>query len=120
MVNDVNRTRSIKLAQVGTLSEGLGTDPYEGTSLDAIGRRLQLVRRVHGMAQNEFCARAGLATNTYNQYEKGKKRPSVENAIALCEQYGLTLDWIYRGETAGLRFAMSDAINSLRKAVQTV
>jgi DNA-binding XRE family transcriptional regulator len=88
----------------------------DGKSFVAIGARLKLTREVLGMQQNEFCARADIATNTYNQYEMGKKRPSIENAIALCDAYDLTLDWIYRGDPSGLRYETADAIKALRLA----
>ncbi|MBA2126697.1 hypothetical protein DLM45_10785 [Hyphomicrobium methylovorum] len=89
---------------------------WDGTGLDAIGRRLALTRQVLGLQQNEFCERAKIAANTYNQYEKGKKRPSVENAIRLCEAYHLTLDWIFRGDPSGLRYETADAIKAARAA----
>ncbi len=88
----------------------------DGTSVDAIGERLLLTRQALGLAQGVFAVRAGLAHNTYNQYETGKKRPSVQNAIALCEAYDLTLDWIYRGDNSGLPMRLWDAIKSLRSA----
>jgi transcriptional regulator with XRE-family HTH domain len=91
-------------------------EKWEGTSMTAIGARLALTRQVYGLAQNEFCARARIATNTYNQYEKGERRPSVENAIALCDAYDLTLDWIYRGDPSGLRYNTADAIKALKSA----
>lgn len=86
------------------------------TSNAAIGERLRLTRQVTGLLQNAFCERAGIATNTYNQYERGHKRPSIENAIALCTAYSLTLDWIYRGDPSGLNYKTADAIKSLRQA----
>ena len=91
-------------------------DRLEGTSIAAIGQRLELTRQVLGLAQNDFCARAKIATNTYNQYERGKKRPTIENAVALCDVYDLTLDWIYRGDPSGLRYHTADAIKALRQA----
>ncbi len=84
--------------------------------MDAIGRRLGLTRAVLGLQQNEFCEGAGIAPNTYNQYEKGKKRPSFQNAIRLCEAYDLTLDWIFRGDPSGLLHKHADAIQKLRIA----
>lgn len=85
-------------------------------SNEAIAERLRLVRDVVGMAQGEFAERAGIAANTYNQFERGRKRPSIENAIALCDTYNLTLDWIFRGDHTGLPFRMVDAIHAVRKA----
>jgi transcriptional regulator with XRE-family HTH domain len=73
---------------------------------------------VSGLKQNEFCGRAEIATNTYNQYEKGKRLPRVEHAIALCDAYNLTLDWIYRGDPSGLPYETADAIKTLRQARQ--
>ena len=79
------------------------------------GRDRAAVGADPSLQQNEFCERARIATNTYNQFEKGKKRPSIENALRLCEAYGLTLDWIYRGDPSALRFSMADAIKALKE-----
>jgi transcriptional regulator with XRE-family HTH domain len=90
-------------------------EKFEGTDLKAIGLRLELTRLALGFDhQNRFCGRAGIATNTYNQYETGDRRPAVENAVALCEAYDLTLDWIYRGDPSGLRYDLRDKIRELR------
>ena len=59
-----------------------------------IGERLRLVREVRGLDQGAFAEGAGLAPSTYNQYEMGVRRPAIENAIALCDAYNLSLDWI--------------------------
>lgn len=88
---------------------------FEGSSLAAIGARLELTRSVLGMSQREFCGRAHIPPNTYNQFERGKKRPSIENALALCDAHGLTLDWIYRGEHATLRYSLADAIVAMKR-----
>lgn len=119
----MNRVKGPKLKEsrhFTTHTERHSIDFFEGPSLEALGRRLSLTRRVYGLAQKDFCAKAGLPTNTYNQYEKGKKRPTIENAIALCEHYDLTLDWIYRGVTTGLRFGIADAIKSLRASTELI
>lgn len=84
--------------------------------MQAIGKRLELTRAVFGLQQNEFCSRAGIATNTYNNYEQGIRTPSLENAIILCKTYDLTLDWIYLGDPSGLRYATADAIKALKIA----
>jgi transcriptional regulator with XRE-family HTH domain len=73
-------------------------------SFEAIGKRLKAFRKTTGLSQKEFANRAGIADTTYNQYEQGKSQPKVENAYALCDTYGLTLDWIFSGNTAGLPY----------------
>lgn len=70
------------------------------------------------MTQLEFAGRARLAGNTYNQYEKAKKLPSVRNAIALCEAHSLTLDWIFRNDPSNLPYKLADAIKAMRATRQ--
>lgn len=74
------------------------------TSLEAIARRLERTRSALGLSQSEFADKAGIARNTYNQWEKGKGRPQLDGAIALCGTYNLTLDWIYFGDMNGLPY----------------
>jgi len=76
-------------------------------SIEAIARRLERTRMALDLSQSEFAEGAGLARNTYNQWEKGKGRPQLDGAIALCNAYQLTLDWIYFGETAGLPYQVA-------------
>lgn len=85
-------------------------------SKQAIGERLLLTREALGLRQGAFGARALISASTYNQWEMGVKRPAVENAIALCEAFDLTLDWIYRGDPSGLRYQTAEAIKALRAA----
>lgn len=66
-------------------------------SVAAIAARLIATREALGLNQAAFCTEAGIARNTYNQWEKAINRPQLDYAIQLCEKFGLTLDWIYRG-----------------------
>lgn len=68
-----------------------------------VGNRLRRTREAFEMQQKEFAAAAGIAFNTYNQYEQGARLMRLENALALCNCFDLTLDWIYRGEPGGLQ-----------------
>jgi transcriptional regulator with XRE-family HTH domain len=90
----------------------------EDRKMEAIGERLRMTREALGFKQNEFAEKAGIPNNTYNQYEKGKKRPFLENAQKLVDTYGLSLDWIYDGKMGGLphRLVQSFETNSSQKA----
>jgi transcriptional regulator with XRE-family HTH domain len=74
----------------------------ETRSFEAIAKRLEATRKAIGLSQKDFARRAGIADNTYNQYERAVSQPKIENAYALCDTYGLTLDWIYNGDPSGL------------------
>lgn len=82
----------------------------------AIGERLRLTRDALGLTQERFCARAEISPTAYNQWERGHKRPSVDAGIALCNAYDLTLDWIYRGDPSGLKYATANAIKALKNS----
>lgn len=82
----------------------------------AIGTRLLETRRALSLSQKDMCGPAGIAANTYNQYERGVARPSLDNALRLCYAHRLSLDWIYRGDPASLRVQLLDAIIALRES----
>lgn len=68
-----------------------------------IGRRLALLRRSRPeLSQKEWADRHGFSYTQYNNWEKGARRIPIESAERLCDDYGLTLDFIYRGRLDGL------------------
>lgn len=67
-----------------------------------IAHRLALTRQALGYQKGDFAAAAGIANNTYTQYESATNMPDMERANMLCDRYRLTLDWIFRGDTASL------------------
>lgn len=81
------------------------------TSTEAIARRLIATRLALGFeSQVEFCRVADIAANAWNNYETARSRPKLAVAIALCERFHLTLDWIYRGDASGLPHRLAVAI----------
>ena len=79
-------------------------------TLEAIARRLELTRVAFGLSQSEFADKAGIARNTYNQWEKAKGRPQLDGAMALCHTYNITLDWIYFGQMSGLPYQVAQKL----------
>lgn len=67
-----------------------------------IGDRLRAVREAHNETQKDWAALHGFNYTQYNNWEKGAMRITVQNAERLCDVYGLTLDFIYRGRRDGL------------------
>lgn len=75
-----------------------------------IGERLVRARLALGLTQSELADAAGIGRNTYNQWERGKGRPGLGEALKLCDKFGLTLDWIYRGDPSGLPFRIASGL----------
>lgn len=80
--------------------------------LKAIAERLKLIRlAVHGgMKQAAFARLVGIEPQALNNYETALRRISVDQAIKICAATGVSLDWIYRGITAGLPAEMATAL----------
>lgn len=64
-------------------------------------RRCIALRTLFATSQAEFCRAVGIAQNTWNQYEHGR-RPSLDMALQLRTHTGVSLDWLYLGDNSGL------------------
>lgn len=85
--------------------------PLDVSSYEAIGKRLVATRLALGFeSQMEFAAAANISPQALNNYERGRSRPALEIALALCNRFGLTLDWIYRGDAGGLPHRLVQAL----------
>lgn len=83
-------------------------------SKEAVAYRLRLARAALGLSQAEFCRRTGIATNTWNNYEKGLNRISLEEAFKVVNATGISLDYIYRGVEALLPSQIADNMRKIR------
>lgn len=79
-------------------------------NVDEIARRLTLTHSVLAQSQIEWCRRVGIEPSTWNNYERGARRISLDAAIKVCEMTGITLDWIYRGVLSAVPFDIARLI----------
>ena len=70
--------------------------------VNVIAKRLITLREAVEPSAAELCRRTGLAANRWSQYESGERPITLAAATILCDKYGVTLDWIYRGDESGL------------------
>lgn len=95
-------------------------DPDDtGDDARDIGRRLRLTRRALGYEDRQqklFAEEAGLSQSHYNKFDTGERVLTLQAALKLCHRYGLTLDWIYRGDPSGLPYALHNNLRDLRRA----
>lgn len=73
-----------------------------GRTNSDIARRLSVLIEALGHNQTSFATLVGISQPALNNYLKGIRRPDVDVAIAIAIRTGVTLDWLYRGERAGL------------------
>ena len=81
-------------------SHSEGSFPIKDTT--HIATRLRHTREALGVNQREFARRANLKPNRYSQYESGTRSLTIDAAHKICDEYGVTLDWLYRGDRSRL------------------
>lgn len=90
-----NRKRRIHLKLMGTPTKVRGFT-------EAVGLRLRAAREALGKNQTQLADAINAAKNTYSQWESGDRLANLVAMAKLCNDYGITLDWIYRGVASGL------------------
>lgn len=91
-------------------------DPDE--SVVAVGERLRLVRLAHGYTQDGMGRSIGITGTAWGNYEVGYRRISIDSALVLCRQCGVTLSWIYQGQVQMLPDRVLDFIVARREAAR--
>ncbi len=81
-----------------------------------VARRLRDTRAAFRIEyQRDFGTAADIEQSLYNQFETGRRLLTLQAAMKLCHHYGITLDWIYRGDPSGLPYKLYADIQAIRK-----
>lgn len=65
--------------------------------------RLKELRKEKGISLKELGSIVGVAESTMSLYENGKRQPDYETLLRLAEYFGVTVDYLLRGETGNER-----------------
>lgn len=69
----------------------------------AIGLRLKAIRQAESdLNQKEWAVKHSFGVTQYNNWENGVRRINMDEAQRLCDLYGVSLDFIYRGRLSGV------------------
>jgi hypothetical protein len=79
-----------------------------------IAARLVETRKALDLSAADICRRIGCTANRWSQYESGTSKRTITRPVAerLCDEFGLTLDWIYRGNPTGLPYGIALKLKS--------
>ncbi|MDI1494676.1 MAG: helix-turn-helix domain-containing protein [Candidatus Liberibacter asiaticus] len=61
--------------------------------------RIRDIRKTKGKTLEELAIKAGITKYAINSYEKGRNSISINYALFLRNEFGVSFDWIYDGET---------------------
>lgn len=77
---------------------------------NTIGERLEKLRDAVDMNTTKIAETLDITHSAWSQYENGTRRISLEVAGKLVERFGVTLDWIYRGDPSGLPMRLAQLL----------
>jgi ribosome-binding protein aMBF1 (putative translation factor) len=67
-----------------------------------IGRRLRAARLALGLQQKDLLKPLRVGKSTWSMWENGDRLPDPLAMARFGNTHGVSLDWIYRGDTSGL------------------
>ena len=77
-----------------------------------VGLRLAAARQAMDLKQVQVCAAIAVQPNTYSQWESGKRLADPLAVARFCDLYGITMDWIYRGQIGALPHSIADKVQA--------
>ncbi len=98
------------MAKLGVRADDDAMLAERATRLAEMAVRLRTTRLALKLTQARLCRLAGINPQAWNHAEIGRARLGLDSALRLCDQTGLTLDWIYRGLKVGLPLEIAEAI----------
>lgn len=81
-----------------------------------VGDRLRWHRETLGLRQVDYAAAIGQKRAVYSLWETGTTQITLPNGERLADLYGISLDWLYRGDAGALPQALrNEYLDWLRK-----
>lgn len=79
-----------------------------------VGQRIEAVRLYAGLTVIEMAALMKIGQSRYTVLQYGRALPDAEKLEPLCLRYGVTLDWLYRGDMRLLPYALVEELERHR------
>ena len=86
---------------------------FTDTSPEYVAKRLQLFRKSLGMRQVDLARELSWSQQKWGQWENARRTPNIPDMIEIADRYGVTLDYIYRGDMSRLPEWMAKKIREL-------
>lgn len=82
-------------------------------SRTTIAKRLRATQEALALSATELCREIDIGTNAWSQFVNAKRPLTLPVADKLCSTYGLTLDWLFRGNRSGLPLDFSQRVRNV-------
>lgn len=64
-----------------------------------IGERIFELRKASGLSQEELAEKLGVSRQSVSKWESGNVMPDIDKAVAMCELFGVSTDYLLTGKT---------------------
>ena len=95
---------------------GMSVRSMLGEEAQVVAERLRRTREATKLNQADWCRLVGIVPQAWNNYERGRNRISIDQALKVCQATGASLDWIYRGLADGLPVNLAVALQKLQRS----
>lgn len=66
-----------------------------------MGEKILNLRKARGWSQEELAERVGVTRQAVSRWESDSAKPDADKIIALCDLFGVSADYLLRGEASG-------------------
>lgn len=94
----------------GPTSWWMGSPSRVSDQITATAARLRATRRALGLSQRDAANVAAVSEQRWSNWERGEHLLDLMAAIRFAERFGVTLDWLYRGDPSGLPYALAERL----------
>ena len=84
----------------------------------ATARRLKALREEMNLTPTQIAHRLGIASARWGHWERGTNGPNERAAVHLAKTFGISLDYIYTGSTAGLSESLAAGLKAREERME--
>lgn len=88
----------VNLAQIVTMQRMSDAARIPQIDMLGVASRVEAIRSVSGLSRDAFSKTFGLDPSSYSKLAQSKKPLKSEHAFAIADRWGVTMDFIYRGD----------------------
>ena len=91
-------------------------DDTEKQFMIDLGARLEMAIQAVGLTQAEAARNLDVSPSKFGHWIQGRHYPNPYTVKRFCDRYGITADWIYRGQVSALPHDLGDVLSGATRA----
>ena len=84
-----------------------------------LGARIAMLRKQHGLSQQDLARRLEISPSTIGMYEQGRREPACQTIISLADIFQVSVDYLMTGRAQSPKdlLALEQTTHQLRQAL---